>query len=69
MVHTMVHVKGGGEALGLPPPRFLRHPRRRRPFSPACWSASIRELNQTTGLTVLLVEQNAHQALRLAHRV
>jgi branched-chain amino acid transport system ATP-binding protein len=29
---------------------------------------AIRELNQTTGLTVLLVEQNAFQALRLAHR-
>jgi branched-chain amino acid transport system ATP-binding protein len=29
---------------------------------------AIRELNQTTGLTVLLVEQNAYQALRLAHR-
>jgi len=30
--------------------------------------AAIRELNRTTGLTVLLVEQNAYQALRLAHR-
>ena len=30
--------------------------------------AAIRELNQTTGLTVLLVEQNAFQALRLADR-
>ncbi len=30
--------------------------------------AAIRELNRTTGLTVLLVEQNAFQALRLAHR-
>ncbi|HEY0181748.1 MAG TPA: ABC transporter ATP-binding protein [Rhodopila sp.] len=30
--------------------------------------AAIRELNRTTGLTVLLVEQNAWQALRLAHR-
>ena len=30
--------------------------------------AAIRELNQRTGLTVLLVEQNAFQALRLAHR-
>jgi branched-chain amino acid transport system ATP-binding protein len=29
---------------------------------------TIRELNRTTGLTVLLVEQNAFQALRLAHR-
>ncbi len=29
---------------------------------------AIRTLNQTTGLTVLLVEQNAYQALRLAHR-
>ena len=29
---------------------------------------SIRELNRTEGLTVLLVEQNAFQALRLAHR-
>ncbi|MBN8925725.1 MAG: ABC transporter ATP-binding protein [Rhodospirillales bacterium 69-11] len=29
---------------------------------------AIRELNQETGLTVLLVEQNAFQALRLAHR-
>jgi branched-chain amino acid transport system ATP-binding protein len=29
---------------------------------------AIRELNRTTGLTVLLVEQNAFQALRLAHR-
>ncbi len=29
---------------------------------------AIRELNKTTGLTVLLVEQNAYQALRLAHR-
>ena len=29
---------------------------------------AIRELNTTTGLTVLLVEQNAYQALRLAHR-
>jgi branched-chain amino acid transport system ATP-binding protein len=28
----------------------------------------IRELNQTQGLTVLLVEQNAFHALRLAHR-
>jgi branched-chain amino acid transport system ATP-binding protein len=30
--------------------------------------AAIRELNRNTGLTVLLVEQNAYQALRLAHR-
>jgi branched-chain amino acid transport system ATP-binding protein len=30
--------------------------------------AAIRELNRQTGLTVLLVEQNAFQALRLAHR-
>ena len=30
--------------------------------------AAIRELNRTEGLTVLLVEQNANQALRLAHR-
>jgi branched-chain amino acid transport system ATP-binding protein len=29
---------------------------------------TIRELNERTGLTVLLVEQNAYQALRLAHR-
>jgi branched-chain amino acid transport system ATP-binding protein len=29
---------------------------------------AIRELNRNTGLTVLLVEQNAFQALRLAHR-
>jgi branched-chain amino acid transport system ATP-binding protein len=29
---------------------------------------AIRELNKRTGLTVLLVEQNAYQALRLAHR-
>ena len=29
---------------------------------------AIRALNQETGLTVLLVEQNAFQALRLAHR-
>ncbi len=29
---------------------------------------AIRQLNQETGLTVLLVEQNANQALRLAHR-
>ncbi len=29
---------------------------------------AIGELNRTTGLTVLLVEQNAFQALRLAHR-
>jgi branched-chain amino acid transport system ATP-binding protein len=29
---------------------------------------AIRELNHSTGLTVLLVEQNAYQALRLAHR-
>jgi branched-chain amino acid transport system ATP-binding protein len=29
---------------------------------------AIRELNRSTGLTVLLVEQNAYQALRLAHR-
>ncbi|WP_428536394.1 ABC transporter ATP-binding protein [Rhodopila sp.] len=30
--------------------------------------AAIRELNRASGLTVLLVEQNAYQALRLAHR-
>ncbi|MBR0650484.1 ABC transporter ATP-binding protein [Roseomonas terrae] len=30
--------------------------------------AAIRELNEKEGLTVLLVEQNANQALRLAHR-
>ena len=30
--------------------------------------AAIRDLNRTEGLTVLLVEQNANQALRLAHR-
>jgi branched-chain amino acid transport system ATP-binding protein len=30
--------------------------------------SAIRDLNRTTGLTVLLVEQNAFQALRLAHR-
>jgi branched-chain amino acid transport system ATP-binding protein len=29
---------------------------------------AIRKLNAETGLTVLLVEQNANQALRLAHR-
>jgi branched-chain amino acid transport system ATP-binding protein len=29
---------------------------------------AIRKLNRSTGLTVLLVEQNAYQALRLAHR-
>ena len=29
---------------------------------------AIRDLNRETGLTVLLVEQNAFQALRLAHR-
>lgn len=29
---------------------------------------AIRELNRRSGLTVLLVEQNAYQALRLAHR-
>jgi branched-chain amino acid transport system ATP-binding protein len=29
---------------------------------------AIRELNEREGLTVLLVEQNANQALRLAHR-
>jgi branched-chain amino acid transport system ATP-binding protein len=29
---------------------------------------AIRNLNRETGLTVLLVEQNAFQALRLAHR-
>jgi branched-chain amino acid transport system ATP-binding protein len=29
---------------------------------------AIRDLNRATGLTVLLVEQNAFQALRLAHR-
>jgi len=30
--------------------------------------AAIRALNETDGLSVLLVEQNANQALRLAHR-
>ncbi len=30
--------------------------------------SAIRQLNRDTGLTVLLVEQNAYQALRLAHR-
>ncbi|BDG73527.1 ABC transporter ATP-binding protein [Roseomonas fluvialis] len=30
--------------------------------------AAIRDLNEREGLTVLLVEQNANQALRLAHR-
>ncbi|MGI4950452.1 MAG: ABC transporter ATP-binding protein [Janthinobacterium lividum] len=30
--------------------------------------SAIRQLNRETGLTVLLVEQNAFQALRLAHR-
>ncbi|WP_376100518.1 ABC transporter ATP-binding protein [Roseomonas sp. CCTCC AB2023176] len=30
--------------------------------------SAIRDLNARTGLTVLLVEQNANQALRLAHR-
>jgi branched-chain amino acid transport system ATP-binding protein len=29
---------------------------------------AIAELNRSTGLTVLLVEQNAYQALRMAHR-
>jgi branched-chain amino acid transport system ATP-binding protein len=29
---------------------------------------AIKDLNRRTGLTVLLVEQNAYQALRLAHR-
>ena len=28
----------------------------------------IREINRTTGVTVVLVEQNARAALRLAHR-
>ena len=30
--------------------------------------AAIKALNESEGLTVLLVEQNANQALRLAHR-
>ncbi|WP_297491956.1 ABC transporter ATP-binding protein [Acidocella sp.] len=30
--------------------------------------SAIRQLNRETGLTVLLVEQNANQALKLAHR-
>jgi branched-chain amino acid transport system ATP-binding protein len=30
--------------------------------------SAIGELNRSTGLTVLLVEQNAYQALRMAHR-
>ncbi len=30
--------------------------------------AAIREINATEGMTILLVEQNAHHALRLAHR-
>jgi branched-chain amino acid transport system ATP-binding protein len=30
--------------------------------------ATIREINRTQGVTVLLVEQNAYHALRLAHR-
>jgi len=30
--------------------------------------SAIRELNERDGLTILLVEQNAHHALRLAHR-
>jgi branched-chain amino acid transport system ATP-binding protein len=29
---------------------------------------TIREINQATGVTVVLVEQNARAALRLAHR-
>src|SRR6202007_1462942 len=29
---------------------------------------TIREVNQQTGMTILLVEQNAHQALQLADR-
>ncbi|MBC8129549.1 MAG: ABC transporter ATP-binding protein, partial [Rhizobiaceae bacterium] len=29
---------------------------------------AIRELNRTEGLTVFLVEQNAYNALKLAHR-
>jgi branched-chain amino acid transport system ATP-binding protein len=29
---------------------------------------TIREINEATGTTILLVEQNANQALRLAHR-
>jgi branched-chain amino acid transport system ATP-binding protein len=29
----------------------------------------VREINRAQGMTVLLVEQNAHQALHLAHRV
>jgi branched-chain amino acid transport system ATP-binding protein len=29
---------------------------------------AIRELNEKEGLTILLVEQNAHHALKLAHR-
>ena len=28
----------------------------------------VREINEREGVTVLLVEQNAHHALRLAHR-
>lgn len=28
----------------------------------------IREINETQGVTVFLVEQNAHHALKLAHR-
>ena len=28
----------------------------------------VRDLNRDTGMTVFLVEQNAHHALRLAHR-
>jgi branched-chain amino acid transport system ATP-binding protein len=29
---------------------------------------TITEINERTGMTILLVEQNANQALRLAHR-
>ena len=30
--------------------------------------ATLKELNEKDGLTIFLVEQNAHMALRLAHR-
>jgi len=30
--------------------------------------ATLKELNAKEGLTIFLVEQNAHMALRLAHR-
>jgi hypothetical protein len=50
------------------PARALQHQSRLAPIYIRNIFAIVREINRKDGVSILLVEQNAHHALRLAHR-